>query len=159
MRRALTSIIVATTLCGTVHPADRKSWNRIRYVGGTVPIKTTPYDWNTTLTITAQPPLIVVSIAPGSVFSGKQTLRIAPSTVTSISAGPVALRRIGEVPGVQLPVKPPALFGLLQDNGFLGIVYQPEDGKRIALLLETRLAWQILPALKSVTGKSPEDSP
>ena len=33
------------------------------------------------------------------------------------------------------------------------------DGKSAGVVLESRLGWQILPALKSVTGKGVEDSP
>jgi hypothetical protein len=169
MQRALTFVVLATALCVTAisadqsqtgrKPADRKSWNKIRYIGGTVSIKTSPYDWNTTLTVTLQSPSITVSIAPASLFSPKQTLHIAPSRVVSLSAGPAAWRVVGEIKGALLPARTPALFGLLQDNGSLGIVYQTDDGKSGGMLLETHLIWQILPVLKSITGKTIEDSP
>jgi len=159
MRLALTYIAVAASLCVAGNSADRKSWNKVRYIGGTVSIKTSPYDWNTTLTITTQPPSIVVSIAPASLFSPKQTVHIAPSLVTSLSAGPVAWRVVGGIGGAKLPARTPALFGLLQDNGSIGIVYQTDDGKSGSILLETHLIWQILPVLKSITGKPIEDSP
>jgi hypothetical protein len=159
MRRTLALILAATALGTAGLAADRKSWNKIRYVGGTIPVKTSPYDWNTTLTITMQPPSIVLSIAPGTLFSPKQTVRIASSSVTSLSAGPGAWRRVAGIGGALLPAKPPPLFGLLQDNGFLGITWQTDDGKSAGVVLESRLVWQILPALKSVTGKGVEDSP
>lgn len=52
------------------------------------------------------------------------------------------------------PGKPPALFGLLRTKDyFIGIVYQTEDGKTGAVLLETRFYLSILEDLKFVTGK------
>jgi len=158
MGRALTYIAVATALCGAGLSADRKSWNKIRYVGGTLAVKTSSYDWNATLIISTGPPSIDISIAPGVLFSPKRMVHIAPSRVTSISMGQAAWRRVAEVSGSALPAKAPPLFGLLRDNSSLGIVYQADDGKRAAVLLETRLVWQILPVLKSVTGKAVEDS-
>jgi hypothetical protein len=159
LRRTLTSLVVAVALCGTGSSADRKSWNKIRYIGGTIPVRTSPYDWNATLTVNSQPPSIVVEIAPASVFSAKRTVRIAASQVVSLSAGPAAWRRVGEVSGALLPARPQALFGLLQDDGYLGIVYRTEDGKQAAVLLEARLVWQMLPMLRSTTGKTVEESP
>jgi hypothetical protein len=155
-------VVLVAALCSSALSADRKSWNKIRYLGGTFPVKSKPYDWNTTLTVTSQPPSITVAIAPASVFAGGHTVHIAASQVMSLTAGRAAWRRVAEVDGVELPkapAKPRALFGLLQDNGALGIVYQTDDGKRAAMLLETNLAWQILPVLKALTGKTIEDAP
>jgi hypothetical protein len=158
MRRALTYLFLAIVVGLSGYSAERRSWNKIRYAGGTIAVKASPYDWNTTLTVTTQPPSIVVTIAPASVFTPKQTVHIAPGEVTSVSYGQAAWRRVGAVAGALLPPQPPALFGLLRDNSFLGIVYQ-SDGKPAAMLLDTRQGWQILTALKQVTGKSVEDFP
>jgi len=162
MTRTVALIVVGTALCIAGTAADRRSWNKIRYLGGTIPVKTSPYDWNTTLTVTNQPPEIVIRIAPVSVFSPQQTLHIAPGRVMSLSAGAAAWRRVAEVDGAAIPkppAKPRALFGLLQDNGALGIVYQSDGGKPAAILLETNLVRQILPVLELLTGKTVEDSP
>jgi hypothetical protein len=161
MRRALTYLLLAQFLC-PCYPAgkmDRRTWNRVRYVGGTIPVKASPYDWNTTLTVTLEPPSIVLTIAPASVFGAKRTVRIAANQVTSLSNGQTAWRRAGEVAGAMLPSKSPALFGLLRDNSYLAIVFQTGDGKPASILLETRMGQQILAALKEVTGKSIEESP
>ncbi|MBZ5618154.1 MAG: hypothetical protein LAQ69_05365 [Acidobacteriia bacterium] len=159
MRRAITWFVVVTALCTPSSSAERRSWNRIRYAGGTIPVKTSPYDWNTTLTVSVNPNMIVLEIAPVSVFQTKQIVRMKPSQVTSLSAGPAAWRRVGEVSGAQLPAKSPALFGLLKDFGFLGIVYQTDDGKSAAILLDSYFSWQMLRVLKAVTGKEIEESP
>ena len=159
MRRALTYIVVAAILCTPGIAAEHKSWSKIRYVGGTIPVKASPYDWNTTLTVSLKPDSIVIAIAPAAMFTPGYTLRISPSQVTSLSSGPAAGRRVGEVSGAQLPKKPPALFGLLQDNSFLGIVYQDDKGKPEAILLDSRFSGRILSVLKTLTGKTIEDSP
>jgi hypothetical protein len=52
-------------------------------------------------------------------------------------------------------VGPFALFGLLHvsKDQLVGIVYDTDDGKEGAVLLETPLAMTILKALKEVSGK------
>jgi hypothetical protein len=156
MRPRLIYLAVAL-LCLPGYSADRKSWNRIRYVGGTIPIKVSPYDWNTTLTVNMQPPAIVVEIAPASVFTAKKTVHIAAAQITSLSEGAAAWRSVAAVPGAVLPAKSPALFGLLQESGYIGIVFQA-GGKPASMLLDTLLGWQVLPVLKQLTGKPVEDS-
>jgi len=137
--------------------AERRSWSKLRYVGGTIPAKASRYDWNTELT--ANPDSIVVVIAPAVVFTPQQTVRIKPSQVTSLSVDEAAWRRVGEVKGAQLPAKTPALFGLLKDRGFIGIVYRTDDGKPAAMLLESLFTRRILAVLKELTGKTVETSP
>jgi len=159
MRRAVTSILMAMLVALSGDCADRAVWSRIRYSGGTIPVKASPYDWNTTLTVIPQPPSIVIVIAPASVFMARRTVRIAADRIISLSSGAAAWRHVGAVAGAVLPAKPPALFGLLQDNGYVGIVFHNGADKPESILLDTPLGWQILPALKRLTGKSVEDSP
>jgi hypothetical protein len=148
---------VATVLCAPSSSAERKSWNQIRYVGGTVPIKTSRYDWNTTLTVTAD--AIVVEIAPATVFAARKTVRIKPSQIVSLSANEAAWQHVAAVDGAQLPAKHPTLFGILADFEFLGLVYETDDGKRAAMLLDSNLSGPILQVLTKVTGKPIENSP
>lgn len=159
MRRALLCIVVGAAYCTAAAAADRKSWNRVRYVGGTVAIKTSPYDWNTTITATSNPDSIVVVIAPAKLFTPRQAVHIKASQIISLSAGPGAWRRVAEVPGAELPPKPPTLFGLFEHHSFFGMVYQADDGNRAALLLDSYFSGSILTALKTMTGKPVEDSP
>jgi len=156
MRRALTYLVVAAALCTQGIAAEHKTWNRIRYVGGTIPVKASPYDWNTTLTVTANPDMIILSIAPSSVFAHKQTVRIQPSQVSSLLNGSGAWERVAGVSGAQLPAKPPTLFGLLLDHSFFGILYQTDDGKNGAILLDSFMGGQILLVLRAMTGKTIE---
>jgi hypothetical protein len=157
MRRALTFIVVAAVLCPPSGSAERKSWNQIRYVGGTVEIKTSRYDWNTTLTINAGD--IVVEIAPATVFAAKKTVRIKPSKVLNLSSNNVAWQRVAAVDGARLPAQPPKLFGVLVEYGSVGLVYETGDGKRGAMLLDSIFSAAILGALGKVTGKPIENSP
>ena len=133
--------------------AERKSWSKVRYVGGTIEVKASPYDWNTVLTITSKPDEVALSIAPASVFGHRQTVRLKPSQITSVVSGPGAWQRVADVPGAELPSKPPALFGLLLNHAFLGILYRGDDGKAASMLLDSPYSAQILRLLEAVTGK------
>jgi hypothetical protein len=154
IRRALTSGLLAAALSTMSWCAPRNSWNRIFYVGGTVPVKTGGYDWNTTLTVTRDS--IVVSIDAATVFKPSQTLRIKPSQVISIWYGAAAWPHVAEAPGAHLPSKPPSLFWLLPgsaDYFWFGVIYEMPDGKRGAILLESAYVGPITSLLKEVTGK------
>jgi hypothetical protein len=162
MRTALTYLLLAAGVCTPSAAAERRSWNRIQYVGGTIQIKTSPYDWNTTLTAT--PGLIEIVIAPAKLFTPQQSVRLKPSQVRSLSSGQAAWHRVGEVngaelPGSQFPVARPSLFGLRTRHGFIGIVFEADDGKPAALLLDSNFSVKILQFLRTITGKSVEDSP
>jgi hypothetical protein len=151
MRRALLSGLLAAALATAAWAAD---WNKIFYVGGTVPVRTGGYDWNTQLTVTAE--VIVVTIESATVFSHSQTVRISTAQVVSIWSGALAWRKVSEVPGAHVPSKPPSLFGMMADStqeSSIGIIYEQPGGKRGALLLESFYTPFILIRLKEVTGK------
>src|SRR3954468_16739700 len=116
MRRAVTCLLVGIALCAPAAAAERRSWHRIRYVGGTIPIKTSPYDYDTKLTISTGPDSIVIVIAPAKVFSSEQTVSIKPSQVVSLSVGTAARQRVSDVQGSQVPNRQPSLFGYMQDS-------------------------------------------
>jgi hypothetical protein len=157
MPKAVRYLAVLIAMGAVCAAAERRSWNQVRYVGGTVSIKASPYDWNTTVAVTEKPPMLTITIAPASVFSGRQqTLRLAPSRITRAVWGPGAWQRVADVPGVQLPPKPRTLFGLLRRSDYLGILYQGDDGKPRALLFETYFAYAIADALEAMTGKPAE---
>lgn len=157
MRQALTWIVVATYICGLCAAAEHKTWKQIQYVGGTVPIKASRYDFNTTLALSAD--TIVVEIAPATVFQSKKTVRIKVSQVLSLSANDAAWQHVAAVDGAQLPAKPPTLFGVLLNNNFLGLVYETDDGKKGAMLLDSASSTTILRVLSKLTGKPVENSP
>lgn len=154
MCRALTYCIVVIALCSPCNAAPRSTWDQTRYEGGTVKVKVSPYDWNTTITVNDDS--IVLVFTPATVFKPGLTLRLKPSQILSLFEGPLAWRRVAEVPGAVLPAKPPKLFGILTDWASVGIVYDAGDGKRGAILLQTYYEGAILAALTKVTGKTPE---
>jgi hypothetical protein len=154
--RTLAGTLVLALGCIQHLEADNNSWNKIRYTGGTIQAKVDPYDWNTILTIT--PDAIVF------VFAHRQTLRISPARVVSISYGQEAHRRVGEMVALSvMMINPLALFGLLHKSKdhFIGIQFQGDDGKPAGLLLEAdkNNYRAILSALTAVTGKPVEDAP
>ena len=155
MRRA----IAMTALVSMIGPgwldAAGNSWNKLRYNGGTVDAKVNPFDWNTTLTVTAD--------AVTLVFSGRRTVRIKPSDVTGLSYGQEAHRRVADMVALSLVATPLALFGILHQSKthLIGIEYRTRDGKPGGLLLEAdknnyRVILQIL---SSVTGKAVQGAP
>ena len=157
MRSSLSRLVCAAAviLFAPWAGAQGNSWNKLRYLGGTVPARVNAFDWNTTVTI--KPDSILLVFAP------RVTLRLQPSQVTSLSYGPVAQRRVADVAASSLVANPPALFGLLRGSKehWIGTVYQTDDGKTGAVLLESqaRQDWIIVQVLKAVTGKPIETSP
>jgi len=160
MTRPLPLALLTAVACSAAWAAPRNTWNRVFYAGGTVQIKTSPYDWNTTLTITHD--LITATISPASVFGTGQTIRIKPSQVVALWYDASAWIHAAEVPGARVPAKPPSLFGVLMDSvdyASFAIIYETPDGKRGALLFESAYSGAILNMLKDVTGKPAEKSP
>ena len=153
MRRTLI-LLLAICAAATIGLAgERKSWNKVRYVGGTVPIKAGVYDWNTTVTVTSNPDLVELTIAPSSVFAHQQKLKIKPSAITAIVSGPGAWQRVADAGGSNLVAKPPSLFGLLAQRPFLAILYEGDDGKPVAILIESYMIGQIGRVLEVLSGK------
>jgi hypothetical protein len=157
MRRALRYLLVLAAAGAICSAAERRSWNKVQYIGGTLPIKASPYDWNTTVTITSHPDGVVVVVAPASVLGHQQIVRLKPSQITSVVCGPGAWQRVADVSGAQLPSKRPTLFGLLLDFAFVGILYRSDDGKPAAILLSSPYAsGQIALVIEVLTGKPTE---
>jgi hypothetical protein len=155
MRRALASIVALAMVWTQCLASETNSWNKIRYAGGTIEVKVNPYDWNTTLTVTSDAIVLV--------FSHRQTLRIPPAYVTSLSYGQEAHRRVAEMVALSVLVNPLALFGLFHKSKdhFIGIQYQGDHGKAAGLLLEADKGnyRAVLDALKTATGKPVENAP
>jgi hypothetical protein len=85
-------------------------------------------------------------------------VRIAPSKVRSLSYGQEAKRRVENVVALSMLLGPFGLFGLMHKtkDELVGIVYDTDDGKQGAVLLESPFALAILGALSTVTGKAIE---
>lgn len=147
MRRFIAVVMLAVFPWTQALAAQRFSWNKVRYHGGTVQVKVDPWDWNTTITV--KPDEITL------LFSPKATVRIAPSKVRSLSYGQEAKRRVEDVVALSMLLGPFGLFGLMHKtkDELVGIVYDTDDGKQGAVLLESPFALAILGALSTVTGK------
>jgi len=103
--------------------AQGNSFDKVRYNGGTLSSKVGPKDWNNKLTITSD--LILLALHDG------QKAEINPKSVTSLSYGQEAHRRVGTMVALAVLVAPVALFGLLHKTRlhFIGIQIQDCGGQ------------------------------
>ncbi len=141
--------LLAVFLCWTlVAYGHGNTWNQVRYNGGTLQSKVDPKDWGNTLTVTSDK--IALKLKDG------QTLEIPSSSVTGLSYGQEAHRRVGTMIALGILVAPVALFGLFHKTRlhFIGIDYKTPDGKHAGLLLQGHKDnyRAILQALSSATG-------
>ena len=145
IRRALVFLLCSALLL----PAQGNTFKRVRYNGGTVGTKTKPDDWGNTLTVTSSS--IHLLLKDG------QELNIAPKSVTSLSYGQEAHRRVGTMVALAILVSPVALVGLVHKTRehFIGMQYSEGDNKSGLLLQGDKDNYRaILVALQSVTGQS-----
>ena len=128
--------------------AQGNTFARVRYNGGSVPSKVDAKDWNNKLTVTSD--AIVLELRDS------EKLEIAPKSVTSLSYGQEAHRRVGTMVALAILVAPVALFGLFHKTRlhFIGIQYGTPDGKSGGVLLQGDKSnyRAILVALQGVTG-------
>jgi hypothetical protein len=143
--KRLLAILLGTALLAY---AQGNTFDKVRYNGGTVSTKVNPKDWNNKLTIT--PDLILLTLKDG------QKAEIDPKSVTSLSYGQEAHRRVGTMIALAVLVAPVALFGLLHKTRlhYIGVQYKTPDGKSGGLLLQGDKDnyRAILVALQGVTG-------
>lgn len=142
----LCALILCVTL-PTYALFEGNSWNRVRYNGGTLQTKVDPKDWDNHLTITSD--LITFKLKDG------QQVEIPVKSVTGLSYGQEAHRRVGTMIALGILVAPLALFGLFHKTRlhFIGIEYKTVDGKGAGLLLQgdKENYRAILTALESTT--------
>jgi len=147
MRKAL-ALALMVLLVQPCWPQTGNTWNKVRYNGGTAQTKVKPDDWDNKLTVTSD--LIEFDLKDG------QAIKIDPKTVTAISYGQEAHRRVGTMVALAILISPAALFGLFHKTKlhFIGVEYD-QDGKKGGLLMQGDKGnyRAILLALKAVTGK------
>jgi hypothetical protein len=141
--------LAALTLCFAIALyGEGNTFDKVRYNGGSVDSKVDPKDWHNQLTVTSD--LIVM------VFKDGKRLEIAPKSVTSLSYGQEAHRRVGTMVALAILVSPVALFGLMHKTRlhYIGIQYHTADGKHAGILLQGDKDnyRAILVALQGVTG-------
>ncbi len=127
--------------------AQGNTFTRVRYNGGSVASKVDAKNWDNRLTVTSD--AITLELKDGS------KLDIAPKSVTSLSYGQEAHRRVGTMVALAILVAPVALFGLFHKTRlhFIGVQYNAPDGKSGGILLQGDKSnyRAILVALQGVT--------
>src|SRR5438445_205591 len=127
---------------------DGNSFDRVRYNGGSVDSKVDPKDWHNNLTITSD--IITLALKDG------KKLEIPPKSVTSLSYGQEAHRRVGTMVALAILVAPVALFGPFHKTRlhYIGIQYTTPDNKTGGILLQGDKDnyRAILVSLQGVTG-------
>ena len=141
--------VLAVFLCSVmVTWAQGNSFDRVRYNGGSVDSKVDPKEWNNHLTVTSD--MISLSLKDG------KKLELPPKSVTSLSYGQEAHRRVGTMVALAVLVAPVALFGLFHKTRlhYIGIQYATPDNKSAGILLQGDKDnyRAILVALQGVTG-------
>ncbi|MEW5975970.1 MAG: hypothetical protein AB1898_09220 [Acidobacteriota bacterium] len=148
-RRFAVLLLTGVLLVPGAGQAQGNSWRKVRYNGGTIATRVSPKDWNNTLTVA--PDAIRILLKDG------QRLVIDPATVTGLSYGQEAHRRVGTMVALGILVAPVALFGLFHKTKlhYIGIEYDLPEGRKGGVLLQGHKEnyRAILQALKSVTGK------
>jgi hypothetical protein len=135
--------LLALLLCFSVLAyADGNVFTRVRYNGGSVPSKVDPKEWDNKLTVTSD--AITLDFKDG------EKIVIPPKSVTSLSYGQEAHRRVGTMVALAILVAPVALFGLFHKTRlhYIGIQYSTPDTKNG----DKDNYRAILVALQGVTG-------
>src|SRR5437016_11156841 len=124
------------------------TFNKVRYNGGSVDSKVDPKDWDNRLTVTSD--TITLALKDG------KKVDIPAKSVTSLSYGQEAHRRVGTMIALAILVAPVALFGLFHKTRlhYIGIQYATPEGKTAGILLQGDKDnyRAILVALQGVTG-------
>jgi PEGA domain len=147
MLKALRGGLAFVLCCSVLLYASGNTF-KVRYNGGSVASKVSPKDWGNRLTIT--PDSILVELKDGV------KVDIPPKSVTSLSYGQEAHRRVGTMIALAVLVAPVALFGLFHKTRlhYIGIQYKTAAGEDAGILLQGDKSDYrgILVALQGVTG-------
>ncbi len=145
MTRRVLVLVLCTTM---VASGQGNTFKKVRYNGGSIASKVDPKDWDNELIVTASS--ITLKLKDGA------KLEIPPKSVTSLSYGQEAHRRVGTMVVLAVLVSPVALFGLFHKTRlhYIGIQYStPENQKAGVLLQGDKDNYRaILVALQSVTS-------
>jgi hypothetical protein len=143
--------LLAVLLCSTlVVYAEGNVFTKVRYNGGSVPSTVNPKDWDNALTIS--PATVVLDL------KGKPTthFEVPSKSITGLSYGQEAHRRVGTMIALAILVAPVALFGLLHKTRlhYIGVQYKLTDGNSGGILLQGDKSnyRAILVALQGVSG-------
>lgn len=124
------------------------TFTKVRYNGGSVASHVDAKDWNNKLTVTSDAITLVTK--------DNVKVEIPPKSVTSLSYGQEAHRRVGTMVALAILVAPVALFGLFHKTRlhYIGVQYNTPDGKNAGILLQGDKDnyRAILVALQGVSG-------
>src|SRR5437588_623844 len=114
--------------------AKGNTFTKVRYNGGSVASKVNPKDWDNKLTVSSD--MIVLELKGPKKHWDK--LEIRPKSVTAISYGQEAHRRVGTMIALAILVAPVALFGLFHKTRlhYIGIQYTDSSNKSAGILLQ-----------------------
>jgi hypothetical protein len=147
-RRSYLGQFLACFLTLAVVAQGKGNTFKVRYNGGSVDSKVSPHDWGNRLTVTSD--TITLSLKDG------KSVDIPAKSVTALSYGQEAHRRVGTMIALAVLVAPVALFGLLHKTRlhFIGIQYALPDSKTAGILLQGDKDnyRAILVALQGVSG-------
>ncbi len=129
--------IVAVLLSGIMASAGTvrgNTFTKVRFNGGSIPSNVNPKEWGNRLTVT--PDTIVLELKAEK--KGFDKFEIPSKSVTSLSYGQEAHRRVGTMIALAVLVAPVALFGLFHKTRlhYIGIQYTTQDGKSGGILLQ-----------------------
>src|SRR3569832_916329 len=151
MRRFFAILMTVIMVCAPMLADTGNSFTKVRYNAGTLQTTVSPKEWDNKLVITSE--LITLTLKDG------QKVDIDPKTVTSLSYGQEAHRRVGTMVALAILVAPVAQFGLFHKTKlhYIGVEYE-KDGKKSGLLLQGDKdnSRGILMSQKSVTRKDDE---
>jgi hypothetical protein len=150
IRRSLAILLICSTLAYT-----KGNTFSVRYNGGSVASKVKPDDWGNKLTIT---PENLTLIFHDKLPKSKEhvSLVIPTKTVTGLSYGQEAHRRVGTMVVLAVLLTPLALFGLFHKTRlhYIGIQYRTVEGTSGGILLQGDKSdyRSLVVALQGVTG-------
>ena len=123
-------LLVCFLALALIAQGSGNTFKRVRYNGGSVDSKVNPKDWDNTLTITQD--TITLALKDG------KKLDIPANSVTSLSYGQEAHRRVGTMIALAVLVAPVALFGLFHKTRlhYIGIQYATPGNKTAGILLQ-----------------------
>ena len=145
---AFRSTLAFLLCCAIAAYGQGNTFTKVRYNGGSIASHVDPKDWNNKLTITADAITLETK--------DKVKVEIPPKSVTSLSYGQEAHRRVGTMVALAILVAPVALFGLFHKTRlhYIGIQYNTPEGKNDGILLQGDKDnyRAILVALQGVSG-------
>lgn len=154
-RRWWIALVLPAWLRAQARAVAKGPFNRVSYLGGTFTPKVNPYDWNTS-----------VALEPGAirlVFAGRERAEIPVAGIRSITYGPKAYRRLGELAALSVMLTPVVLFGALHKSKdhCVTIEFLDAAGHQQAVLLQVHKGSyeDFLKRLAEVTGKKVEYRP